>query len=78
MSLPEAAQSVCIQLNRDTQCYEAWAVFPDTGERLLVATCSACVSDPELQWWEQRVWNEWTPSCSPRNRSGAVGASPAV
>ena len=53
-----------IYSNPDTQCYEAWIVDQASGDRVLVATCSMCVSQEQYQWWEQQVWSDWMPQWS--------------
>lgn len=42
--------------NDTTQCSEAWVVNPETGEKVLLSTCSMCVSEEQYQWWIQEVW----------------------
>ena len=53
----EHIQSTGIYQNESTQCYEAWEVDPETGEKKLLSTCSMCVPEQDYQWWTQEVWN---------------------
>ena len=41
--------------NEATQCNEAWVVNPETGEKIMLSTCSFCVSEDQYQWWVQEV-----------------------
>ena len=49
--------------NEDQGCFEAWVVVPDLGRRILVGTCSSCVSQREYDWWVQSLYRgpfcEW-------------------
>ena len=61
MSYPDYMETTGICRNEESQCYEAWLVRPETGERILIASCSMDVPPESLRWWEQRVWGEWLP-----------------
>lgn len=54
-------QTTGIYPNEETQCYEAWLVDGNSGNKVLVATCSMCVPVDQLRWWEHQVWNVWIP-----------------
>jgi hypothetical protein len=54
-------QTTGVYRNEATQCYEAWFVDPGSGDRLLVATCSLCVGEDQVRWWEHQVWDDWLP-----------------
>ncbi|MFA6110982.1 MAG: hypothetical protein WDA75_19655 [Candidatus Latescibacterota bacterium] len=54
-------QTTGVYRNEATQCYEAWFVEPGSGNRLLVATCSVCVAEEQVRWWEHQVWDHWLP-----------------
>ena len=61
MSSAGCVETTGIYVNEETQCYEAWVVHPQTDDRVLVATCSTCVSDSDYHWWVETVWNAWMP-----------------
>ena len=50
-----------IYRNEEIQCFEAWVVCSDSGDRILIATCSMSVAPEDLSWWEQQVWGQWMP-----------------
>lgn len=54
-------QTTGIYPNEETECFEAWGVNAESGERFLVASCSMCVPEDQYQWWVQQVWNVWMP-----------------
>ena len=53
----EHIQSTGIYQNESTQCYEAWEVDLETGEKKLLSTCSMCVPEQGYQWWTREVWS---------------------
>ncbi len=52
--------------NDATQCYEAWFVDARSGDRRLVSTCSVCVDENSVRWWERLVWDDWLPKAGYR------------
>ncbi|MEW6751534.1 MAG: hypothetical protein AB1505_11245 [Candidatus Latescibacterota bacterium] len=61
MATANDVTSTGIYPNSETQCFEAWIVDPNSGDRVLVATCSMCVPHEQYRWWEQQVWSHWMP-----------------
>ena len=61
MASLDQMQATGIYPNEEAQCFEAWVMNAESGERILVATCSMCVPEDQYRWWVQQVWNSWMP-----------------
>ncbi len=46
-----------IHPNMSNGCYEAWLVDPHTGGKRLFSTCSLCVPEEQVRWWNHQVCN---------------------
>jgi len=60
--LLEHIQTTGIYPNEETQCLEAWVVWAESGDKVLVSTCSMGVAEDQYQWWIHQVWNTWMPT----------------
>jgi hypothetical protein len=44
-----------IHPNPGSGCYEAWLVNSRTREKRLISTCSLCVSEDQIRWWNRQL-----------------------
>ncbi len=72
MASLDQIQNTGIYPNEETQCFEAWVVWPEMGEKALVSTCSMCIPEDQYQWWVQQVWSAWMPTWGVERKENRV------
>jgi len=50
-----AGDQLDIHPNQTSGCYEAWLVDTRTHEKRLLSTCSLCLPEEQVRWWNRQV-----------------------